>query len=142
MTIPELPCQNSWGDSVPFKPATDSQTTKGDMRRGHRQQGAFERHPSIRGRVDLHSIRLQFLEQLAQTLESDLVLLGTDELLRTGGKTSPAAITNAGHHTLIRGDGVSRTDPITRPRAVRGTQIRVKDGLAEMNIGPITDTDR
>ena len=65
MTIPELPGQNSWGDAVPFQPATDSQTAKGNMRRRHRQQSAFKRRPSIRRRVDLHSIRLQLLEQLA-----------------------------------------------------------------------------
>lgn len=91
--------------------------------------------------MDLHSIRLQLLEQLAQPIESDLMHLGADELVRTGGKTATASVTNTGLHTSIRGDGVSRTDPFTRPRAVGGTQIRIKDSLAEMNIGSITDTD-
>ena len=140
MTIPELPGQNSWGDSVPFQPATDSQTAKGNMRRRHRQQSAFKRRPSTRRRVDLHSIRLQLLKQLAQPLESDLILLGADELLRTGGKTATASVTDTGLHTSIRGDGISRTDPFTRPRAVGGTQVRIKNSLAEMNIGSITDT--
>ena len=69
------------------------------------------------------------------------MLLGADELLRTGGKTATASVTDTGLHTSIRGDGVSRTDPFTRPRAVGGTEVRIKDSLAEMNVGPITDTD-
>lgn len=141
MTMPELPGQNSWGDSVTFHPAADSQATQGNLGRSHRKQRAFESRASLRCRVNFQSIRLQLLKQLTQPLESDLVLLGVDELLGTGRKTAPTSITNAGLNAFIRSDGVSGADPFTRPRAVGGAQRWVKDSLAKMNIGSVTDAD-
>ena len=118
MTMPELPGQNSWGNSVTFQPTADSQATKGNTGRCHRKQCAFKSRASLRSRMNFQSIRLQLLEQLTQPLEANLVLLGADELLGTGRKTTATSITKAGLNSPISSDRLGGANPFTRPWAV------------------------
>jgi hypothetical protein len=54
------------------------------------------------------------------------------------GTASATAITTVGLHPALGADRQSRTDPLTRPGAIRRTEGGIKAGLAEMGVIAIT----